>query len=68
MVEAPAARSRLARLVGRGLSEADARARIAVQASDEERRALADHVVRNDGDLAALDAAVDRLWTALTTA
>ena len=65
VVETPL-ETRVARLVGRGLSEADARARIAAQATDEERRAIADHVVRNDGDLAALDEAVDRLWTRLT--
>ena len=54
---------RVARLVDRGLSEADARARIASQASDEERRAVADVVLRNDGDREALAAEVDRLWT-----
>jgi dephospho-CoA kinase len=65
VVEAPL-ETRVARLVGRGLAEADARARIAAQATDEERRAIADHVVVNDGDLASLDAAIDRLWVALT--
>lgn len=65
VVEAPL-ETRVARLVGRGLAEGDARARIAAQATDEHRRAIADHVVVNDGDLAALDAAVDRLWTLLT--
>ena len=65
VVEAPL-ETRVARLVARGLTEADARARIVAQASDEQRRAIADHVVVNDGDLAALDAAVDRLWAALT--
>jgi dephospho-CoA kinase len=65
VVEAPL-ETRVARLAGRGLAEADARARIAAQATDEERRAIADHVVVNDGDLAALDAAIDRLWVALT--
>ena len=65
VVEAPL-ETRVSRLVGRGLSEADARARIAAQATDEQRRAIADHVVRNDGDLAALDEAVDRLWAVLT--
>jgi len=66
VVEAPL-ETRVARLVGRGLAEADARARIAAQATDEQRRAIADHVVVNDGDLAALDVAVDRLWALLTT-
>ncbi len=65
VVEAPL-ETRVARLVARGLAEDDARARIAAQATDEQRRAIADHVVVNDGDLAALDAAVDRLWTLLT--
>ena len=49
----------------RGMNEADARARIAAQASREERRAVATHVVDNTGDLAALEAAVDNLWAAL---
>jgi len=65
VVEAPLD-DRVARLVGRGLTEADARARIAVQATDEQRRAIADHVLVNDADLAHLDAAVDRLWRLLT--
>ena len=54
---------RVARLLDRGLTEADARARIASQATDEERRAVADVVLRNDGDRAALAAQVDRFWT-----
>lgn len=66
VVEAPL-ETRVARLVARGLTEDDARSRIAAQASDEQRRALADHVLDNGADLTALDAAVDRLWAALTT-
>ncbi|QGG95472.1 dephospho-CoA kinase [Actinomarinicola tropica] len=50
----------------RGFSEADARARIAAQISREERRALADFVVDNGGDLAQLDAEVARCWEWLT--
>jgi dephospho-CoA kinase len=57
--------TRVRRLVARGLSEADARSRIAVQASDEQRRAIADEVLANDGDRDALTAAVDRLWERL---
>jgi dephospho-CoA kinase len=53
---------RVARLEQRGLPEADARARIASQATDEQRRAVADVVLRNDGDRAALAAQVDRFW------
>ncbi len=40
---------RLTRL--RGMAEDDARARIAAQASREQRLAIADHVIVNDGDL-----------------
>jgi len=60
--------TRVRRLVDRGLSEPDARARIAAQATDDARAAIADHVLDNSGDLAALDAAVDRLWVDLTSA
>ena len=50
----------------RGFSEADARARVANQVSREERLAMADHVVENSGDEAALEAQVDALWATLT--
>lgn len=54
---------RVRRLVGsRGLSEDDARARIAAQASDDERRAVADVWLDNSGAPADLVAAVDVLW------
>jgi dephospho-CoA kinase len=66
VVEAPV-ETRVQRLVARGLAEDDARARIAAQATDAERRAIADHVLDNSGGLEALDAAVDRLWAALTS-
>jgi dephospho-CoA kinase len=55
--------TRVARLVERGLSAEDARARIASQATDEQRRAVADVVLRNDGDRADLAAQVERFWT-----
>jgi len=54
--------TRVARLLERGLGAADARARIASQATDEQRRAVADVVLRNDGDRADLAAQVDRFW------
>jgi hypothetical protein len=41
----------------------EALARIAVQATDEERRAVADVVVSNSGALEDLNAEVDRLWS-----
>jgi dephospho-CoA kinase len=54
---------RVRRLVERGLSADDARARIASQATDGQRRAVADVVLRNDGDRDALIAQVDRFWS-----
>jgi len=54
--------TRVERLVGRGMSAEDARARMASQATDEQRRAVADVVLRNDGDRGALAAQVDRFW------
>ncbi len=59
---------RVARLVERGLRADDARARIRSQASDEQRRAAATHVVDNSGDLASLRAQVDTLWAELRRA
>lgn len=46
----------------RGMAEADARARMARQASREDRLARADVVIDNGGDRAALVAQVDALW------
>ena len=57
--------TRLQRLELRGLPEDDARARMAAQATDEQRRAVADEVVTNDADLDALRADVDELWRRL---
>ena len=55
--------TRIARLVQRGLTAEDARARIAVQATDEQRRAIADVVLDNSGTPEQLAAQVDRFWT-----
>lgn len=46
----------------RGMSEADARARLAAQASRADRLAVADVVIENHGDLAALLARVDAVY------
>jgi dephospho-CoA kinase len=46
----------------RGMTEADARARMARQASREDRLAKADVVIDNGGDRAALVGQVDALW------
>lgn len=53
----------VARLIAhRGFTEDDARARIASQIDREKRLAIADVVVDNSGDLAALEEQVDRVW------
>lgn len=44
------------------MSEDEARRRIAAQATDEQRRAVADIVLTNDGTVDELIAAVDRMW------
>jgi dephospho-CoA kinase len=49
----------------RGMTEADAKARMSKQASRDERRAIADYVIDNDGDLDALQEQVDEVWAAL---
>jgi dephospho-CoA kinase len=54
--------TRVARLVQRGMTEEDARARIAAQATDDERRAVADVVLDNSGTPEELAARVDRFW------
>jgi len=54
---------RLTRL--RGMPEDQARARIAAQASREDRLAVADVVMENDGSLADLDARVGQVWDEL---
>ncbi|MFE0695358.1 dephospho-CoA kinase [Streptomyces sp. NPDC058869] len=60
------AETRLDRLVTlRGMTEADARARMAAQATREERRAVADLIVDNDGPREALDARVREVWDEL---
>jgi len=57
------AETRVQRLVEqRGLGAADARARIAAQATDGERRAVADVVVDNSGTPRQLEQTVDALW------
>ncbi len=50
------------RAVARGMTERDVRARLAAQPTDAERRAGADWVLANDGDVAQLERAVDELW------
>ena len=54
--------TRVARLVQRGLTGEDARARMAAQATDEQRRAVADVVLDNSGTPDELAAQVERFW------
>jgi dephospho-CoA kinase len=66
VVEAPLD-LRLDRLEVRGVPRDDAERRMAAQATDEERRAVATHVIDNGGDLASLARQVDQVWADLLT-
>ncbi len=57
---------RLRRLAGRGLDADTALARIGAQASDQQRRAVADVLLDNSGSVAQLWAEVDEAWGRLT--
>jgi dephospho-CoA kinase len=57
---------RIARAVERGMDELDARHRIAVQATDEERELLASHVIVNDGDESTFACALEEFWRQVT--
>ncbi|RAY16459.1 dephospho-CoA kinase [Actinomadura craniellae] len=58
--------TQLERLVSRrGMPEEDARARIAAQATREQRLAIADHVIDNSGSLDDLDTRVEEVWAKL---
>jgi dephospho-CoA kinase len=57
---------RVARLVERGLTADDARARIAAQATREQRLAAADVVIDNSGSLEDLTAQVESVWPRLS--
>ncbi|NUW39735.1 dephospho-CoA kinase [Nonomuraea rhodomycinica] len=58
--------TRVARLAEhRGMAESDARARIAAQATREERLAVAHIVIDNEGTLDALEARVGEVWDEL---
>jgi dephospho-CoA kinase len=64
VVEAPRD-LRLERLEERGVPRADAEARMAAQATDEQRREIATHVIDNSGDLDHLERQVDDVWADL---
>lgn len=54
------------RLVARGMTAEQARARMAAQASREQRLGVADIVIDNSGTLADLDRRVEQVWKELT--
>ncbi len=66
VVEAPR-EVRLGRLESRGVDRADAEARMAAQATDEQRREIATWVLHNDADLAKLERQVDTVWADLVS-
>ena len=57
--------TRIARLAGRGMREGDIRARMAAQMPLQDKSALADVVLDNDGDESTLEVQMDRLWADL---
>jgi dephospho-CoA kinase len=61
VVEAPLT-VRLDRLVTRGVDRDDAERRIALQATDAQRRAVATWVLDNSGSPAMLERQVDEIW------
>ena len=56
------------RLVGRGMAEPDARARIANQLPIEEKRARATYVIDNSGTREATRAQTEKVWSEITGA
>jgi dephospho-CoA kinase len=64
VVEAPR-ELRLQRLERRGVDRADAERRIALQATDAERRAVATWLVDNSADLAHLEHQIAQIWPEL---
>lgn len=54
--------TRIERLVARGMAEEDAERRMACQASDAERRDVADYVIENDGDVGHFRAELIAFW------
>ena len=58
-------KNRLERLAQRGLTSEQATARMAKQVSDDERKAAADFLIVNDGNLDQLEADVEKIWQTL---
>jgi dephospho-CoA kinase len=66
VAEAPLEQRILRLMELRGMSEGEARRRIAIQASDAERRAIADTVIDTSGSEADTIEQVDAVWERLT--
>jgi dephospho-CoA kinase len=61
--------TRVQRLISaRGMTEAEARARVSAQASEAQRLAIADHVIDTNGSLEQTQSQVDEIWRELRTA
>lgn len=58
-------KNRLERLAQRGLTTEQAVARMSKQVSDDQRRAAADFLIVNDGNLDQLEADVEKIWQTL---
>lgn len=58
-------KNRLERLSQKGVLEDQAKARIAKQVDDQARKAAADFLIVNDGNLDQLDADVQKIWQTL---
>jgi dephospho-CoA kinase len=58
-------KNRLERLAQRGLTAEQATARMVKQVSDDERKAAADFLIVNDGNLDQLEADVEKIWQTL---
>ena len=56
----------LRRLASRGLSEADARLRVAAQLPTEDKASQADFVIRTDGSFEETDRQVEQVWRTLS--
>ena len=58
-------KNRLERLFQKGVSEEQAKARMAKQVNDQDRKAAADFLIVNDGNLDQLEADVEKIWQTL---
>lgn len=58
-------KNRINRLLKRGISEVDAKKRMKLQVSDEQRKTSADFLIANDGNIEQLEVDVSKVWQAL---